>query len=283
MKAKLRILTAVLVSLVLAACAGMSSAPETATIIPEVVAKKGMVASAHPLASQVGLEILKAGGNAIDSAVATAFAIGVVEPNATGIGGEGYMVIYIKGTNTVTSIDYRSRASLNDATGETWPAAGHRAVAVPGTVAGLAMALERYGTMSLAQVIEPAARLAEEGFTVSPTLAGVIADNFKRAMPNEYMMSIIAPTGLPLESGDIYKNPDLARSLRLIGAKGPDAFYTGDLARLIAGDMAANGGLIDEADLAAYKAIEREPAKGVYRGYDVVSAPAPVGDRKSVV
>ncbi|MBN2873883.1 MAG: gamma-glutamyltransferase [Spirochaetales bacterium] len=277
MKARARILSALLVALLLTACAGVSSTPDVATIIPEVVAKKGMVASAHPLASQAGLEILKAGGNAIDSAVATAFAIGVVEPNATGIGGEGYMVIYIKGTNTVTSIDYRSRASLNDATGQTWPNAGHRAVAVPGTVAGLAMALEKYGTMSLAQVIEPAVKLAEEGFVVSPTLAGVIADNFKRAMANEYLMSIIAPTGLPLEAGDTLKNPDLAKSLRLIAAEGPGAFYTGTLAKAIADDMRAHDGLIDERDLAEYKAIEREPAKGVYRGYDVVSAPAPVG------
>ncbi|MBU0928875.1 MAG: gamma-glutamyltransferase [Spirochaetes bacterium] len=277
MKVKIRFFSVLLVALLVVGCAGIASAPESKTIIPEVVSKNGMVASAHPLASQAGLDILKAGGNAIDSAVATAFAIGVVEPNATGIGGEGYIVIYLKDSNKVTSIDYRSRASLTDASGETWPNAGHRAVAVPGTVAGLAKALAQYGTMSLAQVVEPAAKLAEEGFIVSATLAGVIADNFKRAMPNDYLMSIIAPTGLPLEAGDLYKNPDLARTLRLIGSVGPEVFYTGEIAKLIAADMAANGGLIDEADLAAYKAIEREPATGSYRGYDVVSAPAPVG------
>lgn len=277
MKSKIRFLPLALVALLIAGCAGMSTQPKATTIIPEVVAKNGMVASAHPLASQAGLEILKAGGNAIDSAVATAFAIGVVEPNATGLGGEGYIVIYLKDSDKVTSIDYRSRASLTDATGETWPKEGHRAVAVPGTVAGLSKALEEYGTMSLAQVVEPAARLAEEGFPVSQTLAEVISDNYKRAMPNDYLMSIIAPTGLPLEAGDLYKNPDLARTLRLIGKEGPDVFYKGEIAKLIAQDMAANGGLIDEADLAAYKAIEREPAHGTYRGYDVVSAPAPVG------
>jgi len=277
MKASLRVLSVLLVAFLAAGCAGVFSAPKEATLVPEVVAKHGMVASAHPLASQVGLDILKAGGNAVDSAVATAFAIGVVEPNATGLGGEGYIVIYLKGKNAVTSIDYRSCSSLNEFAEKKWSNTGHDAVAVPGTVAGLSQALEKYGTMTLAQVIEPAAKLAEEGFTVSKTLAGVILDNFKRAQGNEYLMSIIAPTGLPLEAGDIYRNPDLAKTLRLIGKEGPDVFYKGEIARSIAEDMRANGGHIDEADLAAYKAIEREPARGMYRGYDIVTAPAPVG------
>lgn len=253
-------------------------AQKAPTVIPEVVSAQGMVASAHPLASQVGLDILKAGGNAVDAVVATAFANGVVEPNANGIGGEGYIVIYLKGENKATSIDYRSRASFNPPKeGEKWPSYGHRGVAVPGTVAGLALALEKYGTMSLAQVIEPAVKLAEEGFVVSGTLAGVISDNFKKATENPYLMSIIAPTGLPLEAGDTYKNPDLAKTLRLIAKEGKDAFYKGEIAKAIAADMKAHNGLIDENDLAQYKAIEREPAKGLYRGYDIVSAPAPVG------
>lgn len=277
MKVKRRFVSIALIALLLAGGVGTASAQKIGTIIPEVVSSTGMVASAHPLASKAGLDILKAGGNAVDAVVATAFANGVVEPNANGLGGEGYIVIYLKGENKVTSIDYRSRASLNEVKGETWPGAGHRGVAVPGTVAGLALALERYGTMSLAQVIEPAVKLAEEGFVVSPTLAGVISDNFKRAMPNQYLMSIIAPDGLPLEAGDTYKNPDLAKSLALISKEGPDAFYKGDIAKAIAADMRANNGLIDENDLAQYKAIEREPAKGNYRGYDIVSAPAPVG------
>ncbi|MDP3176748.1 MAG: gamma-glutamyltransferase, partial [Spirochaetaceae bacterium] len=173
MRSRTSFVSLALVALLLAGGAGTALAQGAATIIPEVVAENGMVASAHPLASQVGLEILKAGGNAVDAAVATAFANGVVEPNANGLGGEGYVVIYMKGDDLVTSIDYRSRASFNKpAAGETWPSAGHRGVAVPGTVAGLALALERYGTMSLARVIGPAARLAEEGFVISPTLAG---------------------------------------------------------------------------------------------------------------
>lgn len=278
MKVKRSFISIALIALLLVGGIGTVSAQEIGTVIPEVVSGTGMVASAHPLASKIGLDILKAGGNAVDAVVATAFANGVVEPNANGLGGEGYIVIYIKGTKKATSIDYRSRASLNKAAeGEKWPSAGHRGVAVPGTVAGLAMALEKYGTMSLAQVIEPSIKLAEEGFVVSPTLAGVISDNFKRAMPNQYLMSIIAPGGLPLEAGDTYKNPDLAKSLRLIAKEGADAFYKGEIAKAIAADMRANKGLIDENDLAQYRAIEREPASGTYRGYDIVSAPAPVG------
>ncbi|HWR12538.1 MAG TPA: gamma-glutamyltransferase [Rectinemataceae bacterium] len=277
MKVKRSFVSMALIALLLVGGFGTVSAQKISTVIPEVVSSTGMVASAHPLASQVGLDILKAGGNAIDAAVATAFANGVVEPNANGLGGEGYIVIYLKGENKVTSIDYRSRASFNPTTAAKWPSDGHLGVAVPGTVAGLAKALQEYGTMSLAQVITPAIKLAEEGFVVSPTLAGVISDNFKRAMPNKYLMSIIAPDGLPLEAGDVYKNPDLAKSLALIAKEGPDAFYKGDIAKAIAADMKANGGLIDENDLAQYKAIEREPARGTYRGYDIVSAPAPVG------
>jgi gamma-glutamyltranspeptidase/glutathione hydrolase len=276
MKAKRILVSIALIALLLAGGAGMVFA-QKATVIPEVVSSTGMVAAAHPLSAKVGLDILKAGGNAVDAAVATAFANGVVEPNANGLGGEGYIVIYLKGANKVTSIDYRSRASFNPTTAKSWPADGHLGAAVPGTVAGLAMALQKYGTMSLAQVTEPAAKLAEEGFVVTETLAGVIADNFKRAMANKCLMSIIAPDGLPLEAGDVYKNPDLAKSLRLIGKEGADAFYKGSIAKAIAADMKANGGLIDESDLAQYKAIEREPAGGTYRGYDIVSAPAPVG------
>ncbi len=271
------IISMALIALLFVGSLGSAFAQKAGTLIPEVVSGQGMVASAHPLASQVGLDILKAGGNAIDAAVATAFANSVVEPNANGLGGEGYIVIYLKGRNKVTSIDYRSRASFNEVKDAKWPGDGHRAVAVPGTVAGLAKALKDYGTMSLAEVIEPAVKLAEEGFVVSPTLAGVIADNYKRAMANPYLLSIIAPDGLPLEAGDTYKNKDLAKSLALIAKEGPDAFYKGAIAKAIADDMRANKGLIDENDLAQYKAIEREPASGNYRGYDIVSAPAPVG------
>lgn len=160
--------------------AAPSAAPAAAaTRNPQVTARRGMVASAHTLASQAGLEILKAGGNAVDAAVAAAFAIGVVEPNASGLGGEGMMVLYLAGTQKAVAIDYRFSAPASVDYPGAIPETGHAAVAVPGTVAGLTMALEKYGTMKLPRVLAPAIRLAEQGFVVGPTLAGIVIDNFE--------------------------------------------------------------------------------------------------------
>jgi gamma-glutamyltranspeptidase/glutathione hydrolase len=129
--------------------------------------------------------MLKAGGNAVDAAVAAAFAIGVVEPNATGIGGEGMMVIYLAAKRTAVAIDYRSTAPATASYPKAVPASGHAAVAVPGTVAGLTTALQKYGTMKLARVMAPAIRLAEQGFVIGPTLAGAIVDNFEEIAKND--------------------------------------------------------------------------------------------------
>ena len=243
----------------------------------EVVAEHGMVASAHVLASQAGIEIMRAGGNAVDAAVATAFALGVVEPNASGIGGEGMMVIYRADTRSAVAIDYRSAAPAGASFPNGVPATGHASVAVPGTVAGLALALQRYGTLPLARVLEPAIRLAEDGFVVSPTLAGIIGDNFEEIVKNAPLAAVFCPDGLPLEAGARVKNPDLARSLRLVAADGPDVFYRGEIADAIAREAAANGGFLSKQDLASYRAIERRPVRGTYRGFTLVSAPPPVG------
>jgi gamma-glutamyltranspeptidase/glutathione hydrolase len=245
----------------------------TSTKNVQVVAANGMVASANPLASQAGVEILKAGGNAVDAAVAAAFAIGVVEPNASGIGGEGMMVIYLARTRTAVAIDYRSAAPAKTGFEKGIPALGHAAVAIPGTVAGLTSALGKYGTMMLA----PAIKLAAEGFIIGPTLGGIIADNFEEIAKRPPMAQVFAPTGLPLEAGSTLKNPDLAAGLRTIAAGGRDAFYRGEIADKIAAEMAAHGGFITKDDLAAYEAIERSPVQGSYRGYAIVSAPPPVG------
>jgi len=148
---------------------------------------------------------------------------------------------------------------------------------VPGTVAGLTMALERYGSMTLPQVLAPAIRLAEQGFVVSPTLAGIVVDNFQDLAKSEPLASVVCPEGLPIEAGDTLRNPALGASLRLIAAGGRDVFYRGALAEAITAEMAAHGGRITNADLAAYRAVERTPVQGKYRGYDVVSAPPPVG------
>jgi gamma-glutamyltranspeptidase/glutathione hydrolase len=236
-----------------------------------------MVASAHPLASNAGLAVLKAGGNAVDAAVASAFALGVVEPNATGIGGEGMVVIYMADSKKTVAIDYRSVAPLSDMSKIKFGAVGHVSVAVPGVVAGLAAALDKYGTMSLAEVLVPAIMYARDGFIVSETLAQTITDNFDPITKNDALLEILAPEGLPLAAGDRMKNLALAETLEKIAFGGADVFYKGEIAEAIVADMASKGGFITMADLAAYKAIEREPVRGSYRGYEVISAPPPVG------
>ncbi len=267
------------VRVLLAAAAVLAAGPgaHTATRNTEVVAARGMVASAHPLASQAGLAILKAGGNAVDAAVAAAFAIGVAEPNATGIGGEGVMVVYLAKRKTAVAIDYRSAAPAVTSYEQGIPATGHAAIAVPGTVAGLTLALDKYGTMKLPQVLAPAIKLAADGFVVSSTLNGVITDSFEEIARHEALAKILAPEGLPLEAGATLKNPDLAATLTKIAAGGRDVFYRGEIAERIAAEMGAQGGFITKADLAAYRAIERAPVKGSYRGVEIWSAPPPVG------
>jgi gamma-glutamyltranspeptidase/glutathione hydrolase len=150
-------------------------------------------------------------------------------------------------------------------------------VAIPGTVAGLILALEKYGTMPLARVLEPAIKLASGGFAVSPTLALIILDQFETLSKEGPLAKVFCPDGLPLEAGDTLRNPDLAASLRKIAAGGADVFYRGELADTMAAEMRARGGFITKDDLAGYRAIEREPVEGAYRGYRLVSAPPPVG------
>jgi gamma-glutamyltranspeptidase/glutathione hydrolase len=236
-----------------------------------------MVASAHTLASRAGVELLKAGGNAVDAAVAAAFAIGVVEPNSNGIGGEGLMVIYLVKNRRAIAIDYRSEAPAAAAYPEGVPSSGHAAAAVPGTVAGLCLAVQKYGKLPLARVLEPAIQLAADGFVVSLTLARMILDNSEALSQEESLAKVFCPDGFPLEAGETLKNPGLAESLRKIAAGGRDVFYRGELAERITAEMQARGGFITENDLAAYRAIEREPVRGRYRGYTLISAPPPVG------
>lgn len=260
--------------------------PPVELINEEVVAENGMVAAAHPLAAQVGAEILKKGGNAIDAAVATAFTLNVVEPNASGIGGGGFMVIRPAETGETVIIDFREVAPLKatadmyelDENGKVKDFAnsrGYRAVAVPGQVAGLALALEKYGTISLAEALEKAIYYAENGFEVSGTLAKIIADKYDKIKAFPATAEIYLKDGLPLEEGDILVNKDLANTLRLIAEQGPDAFYEGPIAEAIAADMAANGGLITLEDLANYEPTIRKPVVGTYRGYEIISMPPP--------
>ncbi len=252
----------------------------------EVVGRNGMVATADPLASHAGLEMLLQGGNAVDAAIAAALAIGVVEPNASGIGGEGYMIIYMAETDEAIAIDFRA-AAPGAATYEAYPdgipSSGWGAVAVPGTVAGLALALERYGTMTWEQVSRPAIRLAEEGFVVTETLEGVILDSYEKLLADPELSAVYLQDGLPPMAGDVMRNEGLAYTLRVMAEQGPRAFYEGEIAERIVEAVQAGGGLITMEDMAAYTAIEREPARGTYRGYEIVGAPPPVGGGVAIV
>ena len=252
-----------------------------------VEAKNGMVAAAHPLASQVGVEILKKGGNAVDAAVATAFALGVVEPNASGLGGGGFILVYNAKTKGVSAIDYREMAPLK-ATPDMYKLTpdgkvvdketevGHKAVAIPGTLAGLTLALKQHGTMSLKDVMAPAIRIAEQGFTVSKTLNGMMKDNFDKLTKFPAAAAVYLKAGLPYEVGDKLVLKELAMSYRLIAEKGPDVFYRGEIADAIEKEMKASGkGLITKADLAAYKPAVRKPVRGSYRGYEIISMAPP--------
>jgi len=256
---------------------GPFSGSGAATRKAEVSAAGGLVASAHPLASEAGAEMLRAGGNAIDAAVAAAFAIAVAEPNSNGLGGEGMMIIYLARGRKAVAIDYRSAAPAGAVFDGRVPDAGPASAAVPGTVAGLCLALEKYGTLPLSRVLEPAIALAADGFAVSPSLAGIILDNFEALAQEEGLARVFCPDGLPLEAGDTLRNPALAASLRLIAWEGRDVFYRGELAERIAADMRTRGGFITADDLAGYRAVEREPVRGTYRGHRLISAPPPVG------
>ena len=250
-----------------------------------VEAKNGMVAAAHPLASQVGVEILKKGGNAVDAAVATAFALGVVEPNASGLGGGGFILVYTAKTKAVSAIDYREMAPLKAAPDmykmtpdgkvvDKETEVGHKAVAIPGTLAGLTLALKQHGTMSLKDVMAPAIRIAEEGYTVSKTLNAMMKDNFDKLSKYPAAAAIYLKGGLPYEVGDKIVLKDLAKSYRLIAEKGPDVFYKGEIADAIEKEMQGKG-LITKADLAAYKPAVRTPVRGSYRGYEIISMAPP--------
>ena len=237
------------------------------------VGTKGMVASDYTISSQVGAEILAAGGNAVDAAVATAFAIGVAAPYCAGIGGEGMMVIALA-NGTQTAIDFRSWApgSVNKETPIN--RYGPNSVCIPGEVAGMAMALEKYGTMSLAEVLKPVIRLAREGMPYDEWLEGMVQYIYDDIQAQPAAASIFLSPDGSIPVGSKFTNPDLAHALELIATEGPSAFYEGPIADAI---VKATGGWITKEDLAAYKAVERKPVSGSYHGYKLISGPPPVG------
>jgi gamma-glutamyltranspeptidase/glutathione hydrolase len=251
-----------------------------------VVSKRGMVISSSAIASDVGASILRRGGNAVDAAVATAFALAVTYPGAGNIGGGGFMVLRLK-NGAATTIDYRERAPLHstptmylDSSGKinrTLTATGYLAPGVPGTVRGLALAHRKFGRLPWRDVVMPAAQLAAKGFPIDSGLARGLTREIEQAM-KPYPASLAAygkPGGGQWQAGDSIVLPDLARTLTAIASHGADVFYTGWIADSIAADMQRNGGLISKQDLAAYRAKERAPIRGRYRSYDIVTMPPP--------
>lgn len=260
---------------------------QTPTVQEDVVqSKTGVVVSASTYASDVGAEILRKGGNAVDAAVATAFALAVTYPSAGNIGGGGFMIIRRPNGETIT-IDYREKAPLASTqtmylnkSGEIdrgLTAAGYLAPGVPGTVRGLETAHKKFGKLPWKTVVMPAVRLAEEGFVISDSLARGLNREVSGSM-SKFPASVAAygkPDGGQWQSGDKIVLKDLGKTLRAIATDGPDAFYKGWIADLIEADMKANGGIITKKDLAEYQAAVRQPVKGNYKGYEIISMPPP--------
>jgi len=246
----------------------------------------GVVAAAKPEASQVGVDILKKGGNAVDAAIATAFALGVLEPNASGVGGGGFMVIKLANMNEAVVVDFRESAPAGAKAdmykigedGKVVNAAnvvGGLASGVPGEVAGLLYGLEKYGSKKLtrAQIMQPAINWAKKGIPVTVNLSKIISDELVKINKFPATAKLYTNEGLPYETGDTIKNPELAATLELIAKQGKDGFYKGELAKKIVAAVQETGGILTEEDLAAYQPKIRKPVSGSYRGYTIFSTP----------
>ncbi|SMO77258.1 gamma-glutamyltransferase [Paracoccus laeviglucosivorans] len=283
-----RILTAMGMACVLA---GQGVAQEAAFFsdmdrIHPVWAENGMVSAQERVAAEIGRDILAQGGNAVDAGVAVAFALAVTLPRAGNIGGGGFMLVHDAETGQTHAIDYRemapsgaSRDMFLDDAGEADSEKSLRSGAasgVPGTVAGMRMALENYGSMEWAEVIAPAIRLADEGITVTPELADSLEAERDNLSKHPSTAAIFfKPDGAAWRPGEKLVQADLAQTLKAVAEQGPDGFYKGAVAQNIAKAIQAAGGPMTVEDLAAYKPVLREPVRGTYRGYDIVSMPPP--------
>ena len=246
--------------------------------------KQGMAVSAHPLASEAGLAVLKQGGNAVDAAAATALAISVVEPFSAGIGGGGFLLLRRAETGTVQALDFRERAPklatrdmYLDKQGKVRPRAsldGHLAAGIPGTVAGLYTVQREYGKLPWAAVVAPAIALAENGFPVSSRFTKAVKGRQDTIQKNPAARQVFTKGGILYQPGELLVQRDLALTLRKI-SQNPQSFYTGDIARAIASDMAKNGGLITLEDLKNYTPIWRNPVCGNFRTYEICAMSPP--------
>lgn len=250
--------------------------------------RRGMVASTNEVASHVGVDIMKRGGNAVDAAIAVAFALAVTHPAAGNLGGGGFMMIRLKDGRT-TAIDYREMAPAaahrdvyldkngNLIEGEGGSLIGYRAAGVPGTVRGMELALKKYGSGKLtwSQLVEPARRLAANGFTVTHSLARSLENSHEYLSQYAETKRIYLRNGNYYREGELFRQPELAATFARLQRFGPNEFYQGETARLIAADMKRNNGLMTLEDLRGYVAKERVPLRGNYRGHEIISMPPP--------
>ena len=265
----------------LAGCGARSTVPLGASA-PDLgkrfVAANGIVSAAHPQASEAGVEMLRRGGNALDAAVATAFTLGVGEPQMSGLGGGGGMLIWLQREGRAEYIDFYSAQRVG-----TWrgiaaldsTVASLRIVGIPGEVAGLLEAHERYGKLSRAEILAPAIRLAEDGFPVNQILAAMIVEARGKLSRFPASMRLFWPDTVPLKPGDILRNSELAAALRRIAAEGPSGFYRSETAREVVEVLNRGGHPATLADFAAYRPQWKRPLCTEYRGYVVLSAPPP--------
>ncbi len=246
--------------------------------------RHGMVVAANAPASEAGVAMLHRGGNAVDAAVATSFAISVLRPQSTGIGGGGFLLLYLAKEHKTLAIDFRERAPLKASRdmfvrdGEAVSSlsrTGPLAVAVPGIVAGLVEVQQRYGSLSLAEVMQPAIRLADEGFPVYPHLARAIAYRAEVLGESDTTRAVYYRDDQPLRQDDLFIQKDLASTLRAIAKDGKDAFYTGQVAEAIVAEMQRIGGLLTQDDLDQYSVIDRAPVTGSFQGTRIYSMPPP--------
>jgi len=263
----------------------LSAAHSQSASLPAVEAKSVMVVSAQHLAAEAGLDILKAGGNAVDAAIAMGYTEAVTNPCCGNLGGGGFMTLHLAdGSDHFVNFREKAPASASanmylekDGTLKKGASLnGYLAVGIPGTVAGLELARERYGTLPRAQLMAPAIKLAKEGFILTRGDTDILQNATAKFKADPPLSSIfLKPDGTPFEPGDRLIQPDLALTLEAIAEKGADAFYKGPIARKIATASTSNGGILTEADLAAYEAKDMAPISCAYRGFTVVSAPPP--------
>ena len=260
--------------------------PDARDRLHPVYARQGLVVAQEALASQVGRAILQQGGTATDAAVAVGFALAVTLPQAGNLGGGGFLLVHDAANRQSEAIDFRETAPAavgrdfyrneKGEVDETRLRHSHQAAGVPGTVAGLALAHQRHGRWPWRSLIEPAIRLAEHGFPVSPELARSLQEARAQMAPWPASRKVFFKAdGTAYRPGETLVQPDLAASLKLIAEQGPSAFYEGEIAQKLIADMQAHQGVIAAADLKNYRAVVRAPVRGTYRGYDIVSMPPP--------